>query len=69
MLHNVIDGDIEPEQLQALIRGVWGVTLEKKLKGETVETLISWGKQDDFAMEAEMVLALFEEDANAGSDR
>ena len=68
-LHNVIDSQMEPKPLQILIRGVWGVASEKKLKSEQAEALISWGKQDDFVTEAEMVLALFEEDANARSDR
>lgn len=68
-LHNVIDGQVTPEQLQALIRGVWGVASDKKLKSEQAEALISWGKQDEFVTEAEMVLALFEEDGDARSDR
>jgi hypothetical protein len=69
VLHNVIDGQIEAKPLQALIRGVWGATSERKLKNEQAEALIFWGKQDDFVTEAEMVLALFEEDADARSDR
>jgi hypothetical protein len=68
-LRNVIIGQLEPEQLQALIRGVWGAASDKKLKSEQAEALISWGKQDDFMAEALMVLALFEEDANASSNR
>ena len=69
VLHNVIGDQVQPEQLQALIRGIWGATSERKLKNEQAEALISWGKQDTFDTEAEMVLALFEEDADARSDR
>ncbi|HLI06860.1 MAG TPA: hypothetical protein VKV40_09845 [Ktedonobacteraceae bacterium] len=68
-LHNVLDGQLTAEQLQALIHGVWGAASEKKLKGEQAEALISWGKQDEFVAEAEMVLALFEENGNASSNR
>lgn len=69
VLHNVVDGQLQPEQLQALIHGVWGAASEKKLKSEQAEALISWGKQDDFVAEAEMVLALFEEGGDASSNR
>ncbi len=69
VLHNIIDGQLTPEQLQALIHGVWGAASDKKLKSDQAEALISWGKQDDFVTEAEMVLALFEEDGNASSNR
>lgn len=62
VLHNVVDGQLRPEQLQALIRGVWGAASEKKLKSDQAEALISWGKQDDFVTEAEMLLAHFEEE-------
>jgi len=51
-LHNVIHGQISEDQLQELIRGVWGVTTPKKLKNEQVESLISWAKGDYFADEA-----------------
>ncbi len=69
VLHNVVDGQLSPEQLQALIRGVWGAASEKKLKSDQAEALISWGKQDDFVAEAEMLLAHFEENGNASSNR
>ncbi len=69
VLHNVVDGQIRPEQLQALVRGVWGAASEKKLKSDQAEALISWGKQDDFVAEAEMLLAHFEENGDASSNR
>jgi hypothetical protein len=57
-LHNVIHGQISEDQLQELIRGVWGVTTPKKLKNEQVESLISWAKGDYFADEALDLLEL-----------
>lgn len=69
VLHNVVDGQLSPEQLQTLIRGVWGAASEKKLKSDQAEALISWGKQDDFVAEAEMLLAHFEENGDASSNR
>ena len=69
VLHNVVDGQIRPEQLQALVRGVWGAASEKKLKSDQAEALISWGKQDDFVAEAELLLAHFEENGDASSNR
>src|SRR5579884_3160879 len=69
VLHNVVDGQLKPEQLQALVRGVWGAASEKKLKSDQAEALISWGKQDDFVAEAEMLLAHFEENGDASSNR
>lgn len=70
VLHNVINDQISEEQLLQIIEGVWGVTTLKKLKNEQVEALISWAKAaDDFISEADMVLALIQEEQYARSDR
>ncbi|TMC82769.1 MAG: hypothetical protein E6J10_10690 [Chloroflexi bacterium] len=70
VLNNVINDQISNEQLLQLIQGVWGVTALKKLKNEQVEALISWAKAaDDFISEAEIVLALIQEEQYARSDR
>jgi hypothetical protein len=58
VLHNVIHGQISEDQLQELIRGVWGIHTPKKLKNEQVESLISWAKGDYFADEATDLLNL-----------
>jgi hypothetical protein len=69
-LNNVIGGQISDQQLQQLIQGVWEVNSTKKLKNDQVEALVYWGKDDNFIEEAELVLALLEEDNNyARSDR
>jgi hypothetical protein len=69
-MNNVISGQISDQQLQQLIQGVWEVNSEKKLKNDQVEALVYWGKDDNFIEEAELVLALLEEDNNyARSDR
>ncbi|HEX4203651.1 MAG TPA: hypothetical protein VHZ51_05550 [Ktedonobacteraceae bacterium] len=60
-LRNVISGQISEEQVQALIRGVWGVGSLKKLKGEQAEELISWAKDDYFMDDAEAVLIYLDE--------
>ena len=70
VLNNVINKQISDEQLLQLIQGVWGVTALKKLKNDQVEALISWAKAaDDFITEAEIVLALIQEEQYARSDR
>jgi hypothetical protein len=60
---------LSKEQLLDLIQGAWNVTSLNKLKNEQVEALISWAKQDAFVEEAEVVLALLQENAYARSDR
>lgn len=60
-LSNVADTQLSAEQMQDLVRGVWGVTSLKKLKVDQVEALISWAKEDDFVGDAEAVLLLLEE--------
>ncbi len=62
VLLNVVDTQINADQLQDLIAGVWNVTTIKKLKVDQVEELISWAKEDDFVSEVEAVLAMLEED-------
>jgi len=70
VLNTVINKQISDEQLLQLIQGVWGVTALKKLKNDQVEALISWAKAaDDFIAEAEIVLALIQEEQYARSDR
>ncbi len=70
VLNTVINDQISNEQLLQLIQGVWGVTTLKKLKNDQVEALISWAKAaDDFISEAEIVLALIQEEQYARSDR
>lgn len=61
VLKNVMNGQIDEEQLQQLIQGVWGINTRKKLKNAQVEALISWAKEDYFADEAEELLSLLEE--------
>ncbi len=58
VLWNVIATQISEDQLQELIRMVWGVATLKQLTIDQVEALISWAKQDDFESEVEAVLSL-----------
>jgi hypothetical protein len=70
VLNNVINDQISNEQLLQLVQGAWGVTALKKLKNDQLEALISWAKTaDDFISEAEVVLALIQEEQYARSDR
>ena len=69
VLDNVVGSQLSNEQLLQLIQGVWGVATVKKLKNDQVEALISWGKEDDFAAEADLVLSLLQEGEYASSDR
>jgi hypothetical protein len=69
VLSNVTDGQIDEEQLDDLIRGVWGITSTKRLKVDQAEALISWAKEDDFQSEAEIVLLYLQEDALARGNR
>ncbi len=61
-LHNVVESQLSPQQLQELIEGVWNITSVKRLKIEQAEALISWAKEDDFVSEVEAVLAILEEE-------
>lgn len=59
VLNNVLDGQIDEEQLVALISGVWNISVPKKLKVDQVEELISWAKREDaFIEQVEAVLAV-----------
>src|SRR2546423_1366820 len=70
VLNTVINKQISDEQLLQLIQGVWGVTTLKKLKNDQVEALISWAKAaHDFITEADIVLAVLQEEQYARSDR
>ena len=61
VLHNVVNDQVTDEQLLQIIEGVWGVNAFKKLKSDQVEALISWAKEDDFIIEAELVIMLIQE--------
>lgn len=70
VLINITDTQISNEQLRQLFRDIWGLANPKTAKGEQVEALISWAKEDAFVEEVEDVLALIEEEGlNAGSNR
>jgi hypothetical protein len=69
VLKNVMDTQLSQEDLLQLVQGIWGVSAVNKLKKEQLEALISWAKEDDFTTEAEMVLALLQEEQYARSDR
>lgn len=70
VLNNVAMSQIGDERLHALIEGVWGVTVPKKLKVDQVEELISWAKtEDDFVNQVDAVLALVEEERYARGNR
>ncbi len=69
VLKNVVGDQLSNEQLLQLIQGVWGVNGLKKLKNDQLEALISWAKEDEFMNEAEIVLAVLQEDEYARSDR
>jgi hypothetical protein len=58
VLRNVVASQISEEQLQELIRFVWGLSAPKQLTIDQVEALISWAKQDDFESEVEALLSL-----------
>jgi hypothetical protein len=69
VLRNVVGDQLSNEQLLQLIQGVWSVNGLKKLKTDQMEALISWAKEDEFMNEAEVVLAVLQEDEYARSDR
>ncbi len=69
VLQNVVGEQLNKEQMLDLIQGTWNIAVLNKLKSEQVEALISWAKQDAFVEEAEVVLALLQENAYARSDR
>ncbi len=69
VLSNVTDGQVNEEQIQDLIEGIWGMSSLKKLKVDQVESLISWAKEDDFMSDVDVVLLLLEEEAFARGNR
>jgi hypothetical protein len=69
VLHNVADTQVEEDQLQQLVSGIWNIPTLKKLKVDQVEALISWAKQDDFVEEARATLFLLEEERYARGNR
>lgn len=62
VLHNLLDSQISPDQLEQLMSGLWHTSSDKKLRQDQVEALISWAKEDDFVDEAEAVLAVLNEE-------
>jgi hypothetical protein len=62
VLNNVISSQISEQQLMDLTQGVWNIAIQKRLKIEQVEKLISWAKADDFVSEVEDILLLLEEE-------
>ncbi|MBA2287443.1 MAG: hypothetical protein H0W02_18375 [Ktedonobacteraceae bacterium] len=58
VLMNIVGSQIDEDDLQRLVRGVWGVNYLKQLKVDQVERLISWGKEDDFENDVQLVLPL-----------
>lgn len=60
-LRNVIGDQLDDDQLQTLISGIWGVVSLQKLKVDQVEDLIYWAKEDDFLNDAEAVLTFLDE--------
>ncbi|MBA2283995.1 MAG: hypothetical protein H0W02_00780, partial [Ktedonobacteraceae bacterium] len=58
VLANIVSSQIDEDDLQRLARAVWGVKYLNQLKVDQVEKLISWGKEDDFENEVQLVLAL-----------
>jgi hypothetical protein len=61
-LNNVVMSQINQDQLQALIIGIWNIASPKKLKVDQVEELISWAKrEDDFIQQVEAILKVLEE--------
>ncbi|GHO74578.1 hypothetical protein KSD_23490 [Ktedonobacter sp. SOSP1-85] len=69
VLNILVGSQISKEQLQALLAGVWGITIQKKLKVDQNEALISWAKEDNFIPEVEAVLHLLEEEKYARGNR
>lgn len=69
VLNNVLGEQLTEEQLQLLLQGVWEAPNPRRLKNDQLETLISWAKEDDFVIEAEVVLAYLQDEDYARSDR
>lgn len=53
---NIIVQEVSETQAAALVRGIWRVTPER-LGPEQMDELLSWGKQDTFSDDAQLVLA------------
>ena len=62
VLHNVVIGQIDEDELLELIGGIWEVNSVKKLKVDQVEILISWAKTDEFYDEVKAVLTVLQEE-------
>ena len=62
VLHNVVIGQIDENELLDLIQGIWDVNSVKKLKVDQAELLISWAKTDEFYDEVRAVLAVLDEE-------
>lgn len=62
VLHNVVIGQIDEDELLELIAGIWEVNSVKKLKVDQAELLISWAKTDEFYDEVKAVLRVLQEE-------
>ncbi|HEX7735347.1 MAG TPA: hypothetical protein VF458_10800 [Ktedonobacteraceae bacterium] len=62
VLNNVIGEQLAEEQLRQLIKMIWNQTSKKRLKGQQVEALISWAKEDYFLDEVENLLTLVDDE-------
>ncbi len=62
VLHNVVIGQINEDELLDLITGIWEVNSVKKLKVDQAEILISWAKTDEFYDEVKAVLTVLQEE-------
>jgi hypothetical protein len=62
VLHNVVIGQINEDELLDLIEGIWEVNSVKKLKVDQAELLISWAKTDEFYDEVKAVLTVLQEE-------
>lgn len=54
--HNIVEDELGKAPAATLVRGLWRTTTDH-LSSAQVDALIRWGKQDEFAEEAALVLA------------
>jgi hypothetical protein len=53
---NIIQNELGEQDARALVQGLWKVSVER-LGAEQLDALLSWGKQETFGEEAQLVLA------------
>jgi serine/threonine protein kinase len=61
VLHNLLDSQIGEIQFLQLIKGLWNIVSDKRLRQEQIEALIAWAKEDSFEEEVVAVLAVLNE--------